>query len=67
MKSAALRQGAGLIVNVKFQTFRVPGAMGCVELLVYGTALWTGRGWSSDAERTPRPAWLPRPAPEAGG
>jgi uncharacterized protein YbjQ (UPF0145 family) len=44
MKSAALRQGADLIVNVKFQTFRVPGAMGCVELLAYGTALRTGRG-----------------------
>jgi len=48
MKAEARRAGAGMIVNVKFQTFaipgRQPGSMKAVELLAYGTALTTPRG-----------------------
>ncbi len=40
MKHAAIRKGASMIVNVKFQTVQVPGSgVGAVELLAYGTAL----------------------------
>ena len=40
MKHAAMRKGASMIVNVKFQTVQVPGSgVGAVELLAYGTAL----------------------------
>ncbi|MCE2949505.1 MAG: YbjQ family protein [bacterium] len=40
MKHAAMRKGASMIVNVKFQTSQVPGrGVGAVELIAYGTAL----------------------------
>jgi uncharacterized protein YbjQ (UPF0145 family) len=43
MKAEARRRGAGMIVNVKFQTFSIPGrrpgSMRAVEVLAYGTAL----------------------------
>jgi uncharacterized protein YbjQ (UPF0145 family) len=43
MKAEARRLGAGMIVNVKFQTFAVPGrganSIRAVEMLAYGTAL----------------------------
>jgi uncharacterized protein YbjQ (UPF0145 family) len=40
MKYAAMRKGASMIVNVKFQTSQVPGGgVGAVELIAYGTAL----------------------------
>jgi uncharacterized protein YbjQ (UPF0145 family) len=43
MKQQARDQGAKLIINVKFQTFSIPGnrpnSFGAVELLAYGTAL----------------------------
>ena len=40
MKHAAMRKGASMVVNVKFQTAQVPGrGVGAVELLAYGTAL----------------------------
>lgn len=41
MKAEAVRYHSKLIINVKFQTYAVPGksAMGAVELLAYGTAL----------------------------
>jgi uncharacterized protein YbjQ (UPF0145 family) len=40
MKYAAMRKGASMIVNVKFQTSQVPGqGVGAVELVAYGTAL----------------------------
>ena len=45
MKAEARRSGAGMIVNVKFQTFaipgRQPGSVRAVEVLAYGTALST--------------------------
>jgi uncharacterized protein YbjQ (UPF0145 family) len=40
MKHAAMRKGASMIINVKFQTVAVPGrGVGAVEMLAYGTAL----------------------------
>ncbi len=41
MKADAARRRSALIINVKFETYSVPGkaAMGAVELLAYGTAL----------------------------
>jgi uncharacterized protein YbjQ (UPF0145 family) len=43
MKAQARRAGAGMIVNVKMQTFAVPGrrpgSTRAVEVLAYGTAL----------------------------
>ena len=43
MKAEAHRLGGGMIVNVKFQTFAIPGrrpgSMKAVEVLAYGTAL----------------------------
>jgi uncharacterized protein YbjQ (UPF0145 family) len=43
MKQAAHGQGARMIINVKFQTFSIPGrqsnSFGAVEILAYGTAL----------------------------
>lgn len=41
MKEEAGRRPGTMIINVKFQTFAVPGkaGMGAVELLAYGTAL----------------------------
>jgi len=43
MKAQARKLGAGMIVNVKFQTFaipgRQPGSARAVEVLAYGTAL----------------------------
>ncbi len=42
MKAEALAKGARMIINVKFQTFAVPGRsgrIGAVELLAYGTAI----------------------------
>lgn len=43
MKQEARDQGAKLVINVKFQTFSIPGnrpnSFGAVELLAYGTAL----------------------------
>ena len=40
MKHAAMRKGASMVVNVKFQTAQVPGrGVGAVELIAYGTAL----------------------------
>jgi len=40
MKHAAMRKGASMIVNVKFQTSQVPGSgVGAIELIAYGTAL----------------------------
>lgn len=41
MKADAARRRSKLVINVKFQTYAVPGksAMGAVELLAYGTAL----------------------------
>lgn len=43
MKAEARAMGAGMIVNVKFQTFAVPGrqpgSTRAVEVLAYGTAL----------------------------
>jgi uncharacterized protein YbjQ (UPF0145 family) len=41
MKADARRHLGALIVNVKFETYSVPGkaAMGAVEILAYGTAL----------------------------
>lgn len=47
MKAEARRRGAGMIVNVKLQTFAVPGAKPgstrAVEVLAYGTALARAR------------------------
>ena len=46
MKQQARDQGSNLIINVKFQTFSIPGnrpnSFGAVELLAYGTALKFG-------------------------
>ncbi len=42
MKAEAAAHGARMIINIKFQTFAVPGRsgrIGAVELLAYGTAL----------------------------
>ncbi|HWA13924.1 MAG TPA: heavy metal-binding domain-containing protein [Burkholderiales bacterium] len=43
MKQEASEQGARMIVNVKFQTFSIPGrnprSYGAVEVMAYGTAL----------------------------
>lgn len=42
MKHEAMRAGAPMIINVKFQTFSIPGRsgnIGAVEVLAYGTAL----------------------------
>jgi uncharacterized protein YbjQ (UPF0145 family) len=43
MKQAAHGYGAHMIINVKFQTFSIPGrqpnSIGAVEILAYGTAL----------------------------
>lgn len=41
MKEDAQRQRGTMIINVKFETYSVPGkaAMGAVELLAYGTVL----------------------------
>ena len=43
MKLQARERGAKMIINVKFQTFSIPGnrpnSFGAVELLAYGTAL----------------------------
>jgi uncharacterized protein YbjQ (UPF0145 family) len=43
MKAQARQRGAGMIVNVKFQTFSIPGrrpgSSRAVEVLAYGTAL----------------------------
>lgn len=43
MKADARRRGAGMVVNVKFQTFSIPGrrpgSTRAVEVLAYGTAL----------------------------
>ena len=42
MKAEAAAHGARMIINIKFQTFAVPGPsgrIGSVELLAYGTAL----------------------------
>jgi uncharacterized protein YbjQ (UPF0145 family) len=47
MKAEAGKLGAGMIVNVKFQTFsipgRQPGSARAVEVLAYGTALASQR------------------------
>jgi uncharacterized protein YbjQ (UPF0145 family) len=47
MKLEARRLGAGMIVNVKFQTFSIPGrnpnSVRAVEMLAYGTALTAPR------------------------
>jgi uncharacterized protein YbjQ (UPF0145 family) len=47
MKAQARRAGAGMIVNVKLQTFAVPGrqpgSTRAVEVLAYGTALAAAR------------------------
>lgn len=43
MKADARRRGAGMVVNVKFQTFSIPGrrpgSTRAVEVLAYGTAV----------------------------
>ena len=43
MKLAARDKGAEIIINVKFQTFSIPGrnprSFGAVEVMAYGTAL----------------------------
>jgi uncharacterized protein YbjQ (UPF0145 family) len=43
MKAEARTHGAHMIVNVKFQTFSIPGrnprSYGAVEVMAYGTAL----------------------------
>ena len=43
MKREALDKGAKMIINVKFQTFSIPGrnpkSFGAVEVMAYGTAL----------------------------
>jgi uncharacterized protein YbjQ (UPF0145 family) len=43
MKANAQEAGARMIINVKFQTFSIPGRkpdrLGAVELLAYGTAI----------------------------
>jgi uncharacterized protein YbjQ (UPF0145 family) len=43
MKAEARRRGAGMVVNVKFQTFSIPGrrpgSTRAVEVLAYGTAV----------------------------
>ena len=43
MKQEARDKGAHMIINVKFQTFSIPGrnrrGFGAVEVLAYGTAL----------------------------
>ncbi len=42
MKAEAAASGARMIINIKFQTFAVPGRsgkIGAIELLAYGTAL----------------------------
>ena len=43
MKQEARDKGAAMIINVKFQTFSIPGrnprSFGAVEVLAYGTAL----------------------------
>jgi uncharacterized protein YbjQ (UPF0145 family) len=43
MKEEARQQGASMVVNVKFQTFSIPGrnpnSLRAVEVLAYGTAL----------------------------
>lgn len=47
MKAEAAEKGARMIINVKFQTFAIPGRsgkIGAVEILAYGTALRTARG-----------------------
>ena len=47
MKKEAQANGSAMIINVKFQTFAIPGrrpnSFGAVELLAYGTALQFGR------------------------
>jgi uncharacterized protein YbjQ (UPF0145 family) len=47
MKSEAQKLGAGMIINVKFQTFAIggrnPGTIKGVEMLAYGTALSPAR------------------------
>ena len=51
MKREALRMGANMIINVKFQTFAIGGrsnnSIRGVELLAYGTALAPPRGPSA--------------------
>jgi uncharacterized protein YbjQ (UPF0145 family) len=46
MKEAANANGAAMVINVKFETFSIPGrrpnSFGAVELLAYGTALKFG-------------------------
>jgi uncharacterized protein YbjQ (UPF0145 family) len=40
MKEQAWRKKSDMIINIKFQTYAIPGkTLGAVELLVYGTAL----------------------------
>lgn len=45
MKQEARDKGAKMIINVKFQTFSIPGrnpkSFGAVEVMAYGTALTT--------------------------
>ena len=47
MKSEAQKLGAGMVINVKFQTFAIggrnPGNIKGVEMLAYGTALSPAR------------------------
>jgi uncharacterized protein YbjQ (UPF0145 family) len=46
MKAEARDKGARMIINVKFQTFSIPGrnprSYGAVEVMAYGTALTPG-------------------------
>lgn len=45
MKEAARAKAGSMIINVKFQTYRIPGrALGAVEILAYGTALIPASG-----------------------
>jgi uncharacterized protein YbjQ (UPF0145 family) len=59
MKAAARAHGASMIINVKFQTFAIPGSrggMGAVELLAYGTALRTVAAKEAPVEVRESPA-----------
>jgi len=52
MKHSAMRRGASMIINVKFQAVAIPGrGIGAVEILAYGTALRPlGAGASAGAD-----------------
>ena len=56
MKHSAMRRGASMIINVKFQAVAIPGrGIGAVEILAYGTALRPlGPGLGAGAGPVPR-------------